>query len=420
MTVDESVEHPPPGLLHSNERLRSLIAFGLGPFLGVLSGPILARTLGPDGRGQFAAVAQPVMIAGAIASLGIPAAATYFTAREGSPRGVYRLAIVAGIIPALVTYAGMLWYAAKVASSQGLSYTLVASSWGFVFLLAIVQIRRGVWQGLGRWRILDLERALFAVFRFLGVVVVALCGIASVPWYVVATFGGVGLGGAVLWRSLPRPDNSTKPKIARSRFWLYSMSSSIGTITLIASSRLDQMLFPAAGSSEQLGLYAVAVTIAEVPLVCGSLVARNTLTLASTGSNLREVLSEIWLYIGVGAIGSVILSAAAPFIVPLFFGRSFAPAVGSVIVLCVGTVLGIGALALSAYLSGVGLPFLGSAVPALSLIVTVVGFVLYWGKMSSILAAEISTVSQFVAVLFAMACVCFRRRRRVAHYHANL
>src|ERR1700712_393600 len=51
------------------------------PLVALATAPMLARSLGVNGRGQFAAATVPLMLVTAIATLGMPEATVYLVAR---------------------------------------------------------------------------------------------------------------------------------------------------------------------------------------------------------------------------------------------------------------------------------------------------------------------------------------------------
>jgi len=69
--------------------------------LGLLSGPLAARLLGPAARGELAAVQNLFWLIAILAMLGLPEAAIYFTARQPEQAGPV---LATGIcLPALTT-----------------------------------------------------------------------------------------------------------------------------------------------------------------------------------------------------------------------------------------------------------------------------------------------------------------------------
>lgn len=379
-------------LAQRREQVRAVLAFSLGPVLGLASGPILARVLAPEGRGQFAAIMQPITVAGAIASFGVPAAATYYAAQGAEPAHLYKRSIYCTALPAIVVLGGMLSYSREVASAQGLPWEIVLLIWTSVIPLALIQVRRGVWQGLSNWPLLDLERGLTAVGRFAGVLLLALLGAHFAGWYAAASMGLFILTSCVLWKQFPTREKQRVPKTGS--LISYSAAVSLGTISLFASGRLDQLIFPVAGSNVQLGYYAVAVTVAEVPIVLGTLAARNALTVASAGASLSDVARSIKSYMVLCIASCLVLALAAPLVVPIAFGHDFAPSVMSTIILCIGTVFTSINLVLNSYLSGAGRPLLASLVPVIAVLLTVAAFAAEWGGVTSIYASVTATGSQ--------------------------
>lgn len=402
-----------PSAPSRTERVRSIASFALGPILGLASGPILARALEPEGRGQFAAIMQPISVAGAVASIGVPAAMTFFVARGSRSREVYLSGLLVAVVPATLVYFVMLLYAIPVSRTQGLSLLTLAIAWFAVVPSAVVQIRRGIWQGLAKWRLLDAERAAFAIVRFLAVSVLALVAVRLAEWYAFASLLAFIFTALILFTSLPARTGVPTASTSTAAIRKYSLAASAGTIALIANNRIDQVIFPAAGSQRELGFYAVAVTVAEVPIVLGTLAARNALTEASRGASLATTFKSVRLYVGLGVLLSATLAILSPYVVPVVFGDSFASSSASVTILCTGTIFSLGALVLGSFLTGTGQPAKASLLPVAALIVTAIGFITFFGSITSILAAYIALISQVFALFVGLALCCVRSNRTI-------
>ncbi len=394
-------------------RARGVIAYGLGPMLGLASGPILARALGPEGRGQFAAIMQPISVAAAIASIGIPTAVTYFIARSYDRMQTLKIALWICAPVALLTYCCMIWYANIVAANQGINAILLWGTWIAVIASAIVQILRAYWQGLGNWKRLDWERATFAVLRFLGVCGVAVVGISIAGPYAIVSLSAFVVAATILY--IPRRNRKIASKnVPNSKQILkYSLSASIGTIAIVASSRLDQIVLPAATSSVELGYYAIAVTVAEVPVIFGVLAARNILQFAASGQTLLKCIVEVRMYIFAGMLACASAAVAAPIAVPLVFGHDFEASVPSVQILAVSSVLTIFTMTAISLISGLGYPLISSFLPLSGGAATVLLFYIYWESISSVTAAVISLVSQVVVLLVGLCAVLWVKNRQV-------
>lgn len=398
-------------------KIRGLIMYGAGPVLGLASGPVLARCLGPDGRGQFAAIMAPITVAGAVASLGLPSALVYFASKSGDSRRTYKTCLAMCALPALVVYIAMLVYAARVSSSQHIHYWILAACWLAILLSAFVQVRRALWQSIGSWRILDLERGLGAVSRFVAVVVTAIIFSDSGPAVAVAAVGAFVLSSSILFLFSP-PHEKSDPTAATSHVGAASIAkfgvlSALGTITMTAGARLDQVLMPVTTSSGQLGLYAVAVTVAEVPLVLSTLCMRNALQLASVGNTLVEIVRGLQVYIAGLFATALAIAVASPLLVPLVFGREFSASIVSIEILIASTVFTGLSLILATVITGRGKPALGSAIPSFGVAVTIVMFVAFWDDVTAVCAASISLASSLGSMMLALVLSFMTRRSGV-------
>jgi O-antigen/teichoic acid export membrane protein len=190
------------------------------------------------------------------------------------------------------------------------------------------------------------------------------------------------------------------------------MAAALGTIAVVCSNRIDQALLPITAPSHELGFYAVAVTVAEVPLVCAALAARNALTLAGSGFRLRFVLREILPFAFAGIILLIALFFGAPYYTPLLFGSDFQSSVFSIQILLIGTAFSFVAFVSIALVSGRGRPGISSIIPVSSLLITCISFAAIGNGMNSMTAALISTAAQVTAAGVGSSMVLFLYRRR--------
>lgn len=392
------------GALRNNwPKMRGVLAYGLGPVLGLASGPLLARAMGPEGRGQFAAIMQPLTLAGAIASIGIPAAVTYFMAQgKFNNRSILVRGLIISAFFAAASYLALVIYSEQLSLVQDIPRNFLMIIWLLVFASAAVQIRRGFLQGGANWKTLDLERFSFAVLRFVVVAALALIGISSAETYAIGSLAAFLAGGFIVWwpiRSKNREDRDSRPKVSYSALTGYSLSAALGTIAVVANNRLDQVLLPIMAPSHEVGFYAIAVTVAEVPIILGTLAARDALYQSSRGDSPLEILKSSRVYL-IGSVGlGILLSVLAPYYMAPVFGADFDGAVRSVQVLAVGTIFACFAMAFTAIISGCGRPALSSLIPLCGLVLTVGLFIFYASDMSSVFAAFIAAVSQAISVV---------------------
>lgn len=381
-------------LVFDKVKVRGILAYGLGPMLGLISGPILAQSLKPVGRGQFASVMEPLTIAAAVASVGIPTAITYFISRGGNPQIVQRLGLLFGFIPTTLICVALWLYSGPVADTQNLPRGFVAGAWSAVILSVAIQIRRAYWQGLAGWLVLDTERSFFSIARFWAIIICVVIGAQSAQFFVVAVLLAFVISATILW--LPWKRNSPKKveELSRHSFVRYSLLAAVGSIAIVANNRIDQVLMPAQTSSSEMGFYAVAVTIAEVPLVFATLASRDTLQLSSSGEPLWQILKHNRVYFAGVLISSICLGLGANWYLPLFFGNDFRPAIFSIHLLSIGTIFSTVAVISISFIAGKGAPIFSSLVPLIGLVVTLIAFYFCWYKVDASVSSWISLGAQ--------------------------
>lgn len=381
---------------------RSWAAYAMLPAAGIITAPILAHALGPEGRGQLAGVLQPMTLASAIAALGVPSAVTYYIGQRAATERVMKFANRMALAMTIIVGLGLLLYSSPVARQIGLDRGLILLIWIAFLPSVLIAIRRAHLQGLRRYKALDLERLLAAAFRVGVVLLLWLAGVNSVI-IVAAAYMLAGLGASVILR-LPSDSDGGGSPVATSplsgrTFASYSLLSSFGTIAAAMSARLDQAIMPAVVSAVELGYYSVAVSVAEISTIITMVAARNVFAEASGGFSLGAIIKPVLVsavVIGL-MIGAIMI--ALPYLVPIIFGQDFSPAIELIQVLLLGSFVAYWVSVASAYLSGIGRPGLSSIGQASAVLVTAGLFWLAWSRMDALAVAWISVWSQVAALV---------------------
>jgi O-antigen/teichoic acid export membrane protein len=382
--------------------LRSWGAYAALPLVGIITAPILARALGPEGRGQLAAMLQPLTVADAFAAIGVPAAMTFYVARGIHPRFLKGPAILLLLMSTLVVAVVLFAYSSEVSKASGVPQHLLLALWLSTVLGALIAYRRGTWQGLRRFGMLDTERASAAALRVIFILGLFVVGATtSFPFAVAYVTSGL-LASMLLLRRLPEiPVLETRRQnnFSSGSFTRYSLLASLGTISMTLNNRLDQAVLPAVVSSRELGFYSVAVTVAEIPLIMTTVMNRNLLAEVSGGAARSTVVRTTIL----GCVGvflaCAVLALLCPWLLPLAFGQAFEPAIPLVRLLLMGTFLGTIATAMSVITTGRGRAGLGSIGPAVAAVSTVILLCFFLQQMTVELAAWIAIGVQGTAVV---------------------
>ena len=382
------------------------------PLSAVATGPLFARALGPDGRGATAAVTVPVFLAQPIAQLGLFEATTFLVATQPAAwrsiaRSAYRLALIQGVLASaiLIVLAPDLLrhYPTLVTLSRFVAATLP--------LVYVQVVTRAVAQGRQRYDLVIREKWVWSGGRLAAVVLLFALGwltIRSAAW--VQWGSGVVCGVALLPVVSRRTDSSARrarawrPKVDYTRaLYTYGMRSWAGSLASVLVLRLDQVLLAVLVNSHELGLYAVAASLAEVPAQGLQSLRDGVFSRVASTSDAEMVarISRIVVALAVAAaVAAVVLS---PFVVPLLFGRGFSDSVPMADILLLGTPFTALGLLMSAGLQGLGRPGLVSICQILSLVVTVpllFGFVPSIGGRGAALATAAAYATSGLTSLY--------------------
>lgn len=369
------------------------IAFPLSAFA---TAPILARGLGPDGRGELAALLTPLAVAEAVAALGTPLAAAYFI-RSGTR---FRSVRSAGLW--IVTLAGLATTLALVAAAPLLlgTYPELVPTFRWlavgVFVGAYIEFYRGVRSGQEAYGRVNANYWLGAMGRLAGIVVLALLG-ALTPERVAVLSIAVGLiAGLTLLhgRGPATAEPPTAPGVTRRAMWRFSLQTWAGVVSGSIGSRLDQLLLIGLVTPEVLGVYVVAGTAASVPMAFFPAIQRLFLNRAAGRSDAAVITKASRLSATV-ALGTVLcLEPFMPLLVSVVFGPAFDDAGPLAQVLLVGAGFwGIGQ-GLSGLLIGVGKPAAASTADAVGVVVmagSLLGLHAWFGVMGAAVAVVLGS-----------------------------
>jgi O-antigen/teichoic acid export membrane protein len=386
---------------------RLTVANALGAAAGLITGPLLARALGASGRGDLAAILVPFSLAPSVLSLGIPT----FAYRE-LPRGRAVAEVIGSLgLPLLALGAVGALAAIPVADALagGRETVRVFLVIGFLSM-PIAMVAGLVSSSLGaleRWHRVVATRLIPFVVAFASIVVLYAVGRLTV-----ATAAAFTLLGALL-SLLPGLSLLTERgrpvfRIALAREGVgFGLKSWVGGLAMMANARLDQLLMITVVAPRELGLYAVAATLAGASnLATGSLTPPLMTRVAAGQTYLLPQALRITLA-GTVAL-NVTLGLATPLVLPALFGREFQGAVAMAIVLLAASVPFAGASVLSSALQADGAPLIPSLGEGIALVVTVVGLAALLGPLGGLGAAIVSLAAYSASFVFQL--IMARRR----------
>jgi O-antigen/teichoic acid export membrane protein len=347
------------------------IAGNAGFFVAVL---ILARALGPTGRGTIAFVLVTAMVLGRVVSIGVAEATTVFAADRPArrpvllsnlllvaltggllgavlvsgallllggarPAGVARAELVALALGTLATGLVEAGYAFLLGCGRIRQYAVViaSASWVYTLFLAVV------WAGPG----LTVARAAFIWTAAEGVRFLVL---------LLSSLRGIGLG---------RPD---LPLLRESV--TFGLRAWIGSLSTFLNFRTDQILMGFIATEAALGAYAVAVNASEVLLYLPAAAATALLPIIARERpelRMKRTLRAFRSIAMITAASILIAALLGPLLIPTVFGDDFDASVRPFLLLLPGAI-GFAAVAVfSNALVASGSPGLSSLGPTVSL-----------------------------------------------------
>ena len=347
---------------------QSIITGVGGQIVLLISGPLVARILGVEGRGYLAALyVWPGMLA-ALGTLGIPVACSYFLNREPGQTArilgaVYRMAIGQAVILTAILGAFLFWWGrGKPEEVQGAMYpTLLMVPAGLAqeYSLAVLQ-------GKQRFSAFNAMRLLPALLYAICIVILYLLRenrlfIVVSLW--VSTFLLAGVITTIIALRHTRIDWNIQSDL-RLRIRKFGLQGHIGAIAPVDSLRLDQLAASIFLAPAALGIYAVGYAFTNLPRFISQSAGMVAYPAISQRKGFADKEQLVWRYFwGVTFINcaiSAILIVAMPFLVLFFFGKEFLASVSIAQILLIGTTFAASRKILVEGLRGHGYPRISS------------------------------------------------------------
>ncbi|PPG43388.1 lipopolysaccharide biosynthesis protein [Pseudoclavibacter sp. RFBA6] len=309
----------------------SLLAFSriLASGLALISAPIVARAIGPAGRGETAAAIALFHIVPVVLAFGVPLVVRRRSATTDGKQAIAtaRLIAIIGFVPAaaaalLVSNLLLRDFdpVSRAVATVGIAAAPMVMSW---------MCDIGVLIAHARYRAVFAMQIIQPVAYLTLILTVSLLGIASTATVLACYLSGLlatFVTGIVLVRGDWSGALKRLPGVTRE-----GTKFAGAALAETASNRLDQAIaLPLLGAS-QAGLYAVATTIVTIPLALGQALGAAYFTpiaRAEAGDARRGLQQQAARSaFAIAPLAFIAMCIAAPLIVPLLFGSEFAGAV---------------------------------------------------------------------------------------------
>jgi O-antigen/teichoic acid export membrane protein len=381
------------------------------PALALIQAPILAHSLGVEGRGVVAAATAPLFLLMFVGALGVPETVTNTIAATGSSPARSFLTGAPVMIASGLSLTVLVWILSGFLSGgdEHLGLLLVSCTFALTPIL-LIALTRGVAAGLHLWRMINLERLLTAIARVLAIVAIAFSGVIDPvnAALIVALSPLIGLLPYTklifrMFGSIKKDGHSPDAKLS----WGFAVRIWLGSISGILLTRLDQVLLTPLAGTFQLGLYAAAVNIGDVALLANNAV-RDVLFSADASERSNDrVQRAARLSTFVSFVVGLPIAAFSWLVVGVLFGDEFLAAAPMVVLLIVAAVLGVPGSVAGAALAARGRPGMRSLAIAFGAAVNLVALFLLvpaWGGLGAAAATLLG------ALLSSSLCLMFGKR----------
>jgi O-antigen/teichoic acid export membrane protein len=329
--------------------------------LSLVLSVLLARTLGPEGRGVYATATLVALLAGSLGTLGFEMTNVVTLARSPSlaPAALSASLLVAAICGA----AGVL--AVNASSAAGLlgnlDGDLIALASAAIPALILTSLLQGMLSGLG---FVTRTYGLSLLGTALALLIVGGTTLLR-PGDVKAAVGAFAAYSAVVSLFiLTIVVRSTGAKLARPQAVLrtgsaFSLTSHAANVAHLLHLRVDIFLVNILLTSEDVGLYVLAQGLCEwiwlLPRAAGAVLFPSVASSEPQAAIVRTARTSRFT-LTVGGLAALALGVSAGFLIPLLFGRRFEGSLTPLRILLPGVWLGSTTGVLSAYLTGRGQP----------------------------------------------------------------
>jgi O-antigen/teichoic acid export membrane protein len=394
-----------PGDVAGN-MLATLVGNFFPPLAMLVSAPILAQSLGVDGRGEVAAATAPLTLIITAATFGIPDAVQYVVARSPAAlRHATRTALALIVLAGLAATAAVILAAGWLSDGNATIERLIVVASLAIVPSLVVAVLRGSASGLHQWRRVSTERFISALIRVLALIPLALTGSLTPTTAVIVIAVGPLLGVVAYWNlkgpDIPQ-DGAHEPVSAKQilgfggRVW-------VGAISGILLSRVDQVLMTPLSSAYQLGLYAVAATIADIPLIINRAVRDVTFSADAADATDARLGTSARISSTASALLGLVTGVTMIWWLPWLFGDDFSPAIPITAVLLLAAVLGTPGSIAGAGLSARGRPGLRSSSLVVACVINValvIVLVPHYGAMGAAVATLVGSLIAANANIF--------------------
>lgn len=382
-------------------------------FFSVTTSLLSAWALGAEGRGDLTIVTMWLSIFVLAGAFGLPYAHRYWAAREPEWQSeIFSNTLAFAFIVSLLII-GFAWFAVPLILSEQ-KPEIIWLTQIFLFNVPVVllsEMLRGHLEGAKLFGWLGAARIAFITFQGVGYLLFYVFGLLTLInalWIIV--FAQILLVSVMLfavWFKL-RPRWRPNLKVFKKEI-SYGLRSYFGNVTEFAVWRLDQMMLTAFAASATVGLYAVAVAIAEITAILASSVSDALLPEVASSKTPNDSMilmgKTIRLTFYAHLLALIPLWILAPYLLGMVYGEAFVEASSVLRVLLVCSIVWSISLIVISGLNGLGRPGLSTVARLASAATTIITLIWLLPKFGMMGAAFSSLIGYSVLLCVSLFCL---------------
>lgn len=375
---------------------------------------VVARALGPLGKGYYDIVVNGAMLLVTFTGLSASSGVFYFAATGSlDHRRLLRVAVLLAsavglaLGGVLVTDAGRRGFGWLL--PEGLQMGGVALLGILVAATHVQQIGQAVLKGYGAFRAFALSDVLGRGGALVIVAVLALVGARAPAAYVLGFASAVIVSASFAFLVALRRSAPVSPAIRLANVLRYSLPLFVGNAAQFLNYRLDVFFVKNFVGLRGVGVYTVAVGITQLLWLVPNALAAIVMRSVAAGGTRSVILQQVALVnrfcLWFTAASAVVVAALGITVVPTVFGPAFAATVPPLLWLLPGTILFSQSVVLSSYLNGIARQMDTTIIACGALVLTValdLQLIPRLGVTGAAIASTLSYASSCVVTAFAV------------------
>ena len=374
---------------------------------GLITAPLQARALGPDGRGLLAAIMVPVTIAPWAAGLGLGVFTMREAARGRSTGELVGTFGTASLLIGFVVVALAVPVASFFADGRETVFVFLVIGLALVPLALVGDVLWRIATGLEHWGTVIAVRLIPAVSSCVAIVVLFVADALTVSSAATVLFAGGVLSIVplvpIIRAAIPLRFDRSLAKVG----FRFGAKAWVTTLSSLANVRLDQLIMIRLVDARELGLYAIAATLAAFSASFTAALGTSLFPRVAVGEHglaarsLRTALAAV-------TVASVAVAAVTPILLDIVFGSEFADATPMVWILLAAGIPLAGLNILRDVITSAGMPGSAARAELIALLITIPGIFVLVPPLGGVGAAIVSAAAYSLSFGYLL-LVCRRR-----------